>query len=167
MFEKSVTLIGNIVAIITFVLSVLNWFGLSTVLDASIPNRRVASAVLIGYGGMASYAAARTLLAASMAGKSVALLWFALAFSYAFGFLFLLDKSKVLLAPDPLLESNIIGLAGACYGFALGLLWVWPKMFPDGYSFTSHFSRPLVSAANGLLFLANFIVIFMLLSLLH
>jgi hypothetical protein len=129
-FEKSVTLIGNIIAILTFVLAVLNWLGLSVVLDATIPNKRVAMAILIAYAFLASYGAANVLLERTRAEKDTLLLWFMLTFSYVLGFLFLLEKARPVLQISAINEQSFTNAAMGCNVFVYMVTYLFPKISP-------------------------------------
>jgi hypothetical protein len=138
MFEKSVTFIGNLVAIITFFISVLNWFGMTLVVDASIPNSRVASAILIGFCFFASYGEAQLLSSQAKRNANILILWFMLTFSYAFGFLFLLDKSSTALQLNA--ESKYLAMSSAtlCNTVLFLGLFSMPRMYPSGFSLVEH-----------------------------
>ena len=130
-FEKSITFIANIIAIITFVLSLCNWLGFGFIADVSIPTERAAKCILCLYCCLASYGQ-KALDEHSKNNDNSVLLWFMLSFSYAFGFLFLLEKSKSVMNISKVQENGPIALAWTANIFLIFATFFYRRMYPKG-----------------------------------
>jgi hypothetical protein len=149
-FEKTVTLIGTIVSVITFILSFLNWIGMSIMVDTSIPNKRIAMTALIAFVFFASYAGATLVYATSIAGKPVLITWFLAVFSFVFGFLFLLDKSMQVMILDPEGVRSICTMAAGFNTLIFVALYFYRKLYPQGFTVGAWISRSFAAFGYGL-----------------
>ena len=131
-FEKSIAFIANLIAIITFLLSIFNWLGFGFIADASIPTERAAKCILCLYCCLASYGQAKALDEHVKTHDNSVLLWILLSFSYAFGFLFLLEKSKSVMNLSASGESDAIKLAWAANVFIMFAVFFFRRIYPRG-----------------------------------
>jgi hypothetical protein len=165
-FEKSITLIGTVVSILTFVLSVLNWLGVNIQLDASIPNKRVAITLLVTFAFIASYASAMVLVGRAPDAPHNTMLWFALTFSYVFAYLFLLDKCDAALGALASAKEQLVGMATVLNGALFFVKFAWQRSYPDGYSFGASFERFFPAWKYFLLTIGHIAVVYLLFTLL-
>lgn len=131
-FEKSITFIANLIAIITFGLSIFNWLGFGFIAEASIPTERAAKCILCLYCCLASYGQSKALDEQARKDENILLLWFLLSFSYAFGFLFLLEKSKTVLSLSKIDETNTILFAWLANVFLMFAGFFYRRIYPKG-----------------------------------
>lgn len=131
-FEKYTSLIANIITIITFVLSICNWLGFGFIADTSIPNARAAKSVLCIYCCFASYGQANALDEHANKNDNSILLWCILSFSYVFGFLFLLEKARIVLHITGIQDFGPIALAWTANTFIMYLVFCFKRMHPKG-----------------------------------
>lgn len=131
-FEKSITFVANIIAIITFGLSIFNWLGFGFIAETSIPTARAAKCILCIYCFLASYGQAKALDEHAKKYDNSVLLWLFLSFSYVFGFLFLLEKAKAVLNLTENTEVGPISLAWTANILIMLAIFFFRRMYPKG-----------------------------------
>jgi hypothetical protein len=153
-FERTVTLIGNIISIITFVLGICGWAGYHVWIDGAIPSKRAAVAMLFAYSFLASYGQAKFLLHLALQERDVLMAWALSTFSYALGFLFLVDKCSAALTWTTEQEKNAI--IGGWFANVMLFGWIYTlrQMYPEGFSMgawlTAAFRKEMWKSSLGL-----------------
>ncbi len=156
-FEKIITLLGNLISIITFIVALLNWFGTSIELDSTIPNKRVATAILIGFIFFSSYGSAKIIYNQAQQNESILLVWFVSTFAYVLSFLYLIDKCKDVLQLNsmPTGSGNFIILAVVFNAILFLFLYTFPKTYPNGFNIKTIFTRYFHAIREYLFFLSH------------
>jgi hypothetical protein len=143
LFEKAVSLIGNIVSVLGFVLAILEKLGLYSAGTLKVSDRRSATVLVVAFVFFASYAMASSLAAWKRKEREVLLLWFPMLLAYVMTFWFLLENFLPLGAN----ASQTLDVRGVPVPYtpfflaAIGVnaalmawLYYWRQAYPGGHS---------------------------------
>ena len=142
-FDKAVSLIGNLVSILGFVLAAMEKLGVYSAGSLKISDRRSATVLVVAFLFFASYAMASSLVAWKQKNREVLILWFPMLLAYSMTFWFLLENflplgGEAIHGPDShAVPTPYFPLFTTAIGINVALMswfYYWRQAYPGGHS---------------------------------